>query len=67
MSFAMLYFLKLSFFAVLLSPIVNANAVDLHERQLTSLTAVTSRRSIQKREDAFALVRECDHHYADRK
>jgi hypothetical protein len=44
-------------------PIAVAN---VPERDLTSLTAVTFRPIIQKREEAFVLKRDCDHHYADR-
>lgn len=70
----MLYFIKLLFPAVLLSSLATASkldlardvSVDLSERHLPSLTAVTVRSGIQKREEAFIPKRDCEHHYADR-
>lgn len=62
----MLHLLRILFSAVILSPIVVANSLGVPARDLTSLTAVTFRSNIQKREEAFVLKRDCDHHYADR-
>jgi hypothetical protein len=62
----MLHLLKILFPAALLLPTAVANSLDVPARDLTSLTAVTFRPIIHKREEAFILKRDCDHHYADR-
>ena len=68
-----MYLTKLLFPAVFLSRLATSNALevprdlsrDVLPRQLPSLTAVTFRSVIQKREEAFLPKRECEHHYAD--
>jgi hypothetical protein len=39
---------------------------DLPKRQLPSLTAITVRSDIQKREESFVPKQRCEHHYGDR-
>lgn len=64
---------KLLFPVVLLWRLAASNELDLSReisrrassRQLPSLTAVTYRSIVQKREEAFLPKRDCEHHYAD--
>lgn len=68
----MVYFAKLFIPTVLLSFVaantrhIAQDSSDVSARELPSLTAVTVRPAIRKREEAFIPARGYVHHYADR-
>ena len=67
----MLYFTRFLLPAYLLCHLVATKSLDRpgyisNKRHLPSLTAVTVRSDIQKREERFIPRRDCEHHYVDR-